>query len=86
MPTNISTNSEPLMLKKGTPASPATALARSVFPVPGAPARSTPLGILPPSRLYLSGVFRKSTISISSARASSIPATSWKVTPVCFSM
>ncbi len=34
-PTNISTNSEPEMLKKGTPASPATALASSVLPVPG---------------------------------------------------
>ena len=36
-PTNISTNSEPLMLKKGTFASPATAFARRVLPVPGGP-------------------------------------------------
>src|SRR3712207_7080564 len=43
-PTIISTNSEPAIEKKGTPASPATALARSVFPVPGAPTSSTPFG------------------------------------------
>ena len=49
-PTNISTKSEPLKLKNGTPASPATALASSVFPVPGAPTMSTPLGIFPPRR------------------------------------
>ena len=36
-PTNISTKSDPEMLKKGTPASPATALASRVFPVPGGP-------------------------------------------------
>src|SRR6476661_8075196 len=49
-PTNISTNSEPDMEKKGTPASPATARARRVFPVPGGPISSTPLGIRAPSR------------------------------------
>jgi len=47
-PTNISTKSEPLMPKKGTPASPATALASRVLPVPGGPTKSTPLGIRPP--------------------------------------
>ena len=36
-PTNISTNSEPEMLKNGTPASPATARAMRVLPVPGGP-------------------------------------------------
>jgi hypothetical protein len=36
-PTNISRNSEPEMLKNGTPASPAVALASKVFPVPGGP-------------------------------------------------
>lgn len=41
-PTNISSNSEPEQKKNGTPASPATALARSVFPVPGLPVRRTP--------------------------------------------
>ena len=36
-PTNISTKSEPEIEKKGTPASPATARASSVLPVPGGP-------------------------------------------------
>ena len=36
-PTNISTKSEPEIEKNGTPASPATALATRVFPVPGGP-------------------------------------------------
>ncbi len=45
--------------KKGTPASPATALARSVFPVPGGPVRSTPLGSLPPRRVNLEGILQE---------------------------
>ncbi len=49
-PTIISTNSEAEAEKKGTPASPATARASSVLPVPGGPARSTPRGILAPIR------------------------------------
>ena len=77
-PTNISTKSEPLILKKGTPASPATARARRVLPVPGSPTRSTPLGILPPISVYFFGVLRKSTTSTSSSLASSTPATSVK--------
>ena len=36
-PTNISTKSEPLMLKNGTPASPAIARASNVLPAPGGP-------------------------------------------------
>ncbi len=48
-PTNISTNSDPLIEKKGTPASPAVALASSVLPVPGGPTSSTPLGSLAPT-------------------------------------
>ena len=48
-PTNISTKSEPEIVKKGTPASPATALASNVFPVPGGPISKAPFGILPPS-------------------------------------
>ena len=48
-PTNISTKSEPEIVKKGTPASPATALAKSVLPVPGGPTSRTPFGILPPN-------------------------------------
>ena len=52
-PTNISTKSEPLMLRKGTSASPAMALASRVFPVPGCPTRSKPLGILPQLCVFL---------------------------------
>ena len=48
-PTNISTKSEPEIEKKGTPASPATARASSVLPVPGGPYSSTPVGIRAPS-------------------------------------
>ena len=44
-PTNISTNSDPLRLKNGTFASPATARASSVLPVPGGPTSSTPFGM-----------------------------------------
>ena len=75
-PTNISTNSEPLRLKNGTCASPATARASSVLPVPGGPTSRTPLGIRPPRFVYFFGVFRNSTISFSSSSASSTPATS----------
>ena len=79
-PTNISTKSDPESEKNGTPASPATALASSVLPVPGGPTSKTPLGIRPPSAWYFSGVRRNSTTSRSSATASSLPATSSKVT------
>ncbi len=79
-PTNISTKSEPLMLKKGTPASPATALANRVLPVPGGPTNSTPLGILAPSSTKRLGFFKNSTISLSSSFSSSAPATSSNVT------
>ena len=47
-PTNISTKSEPDKEKNGTLASPATAFANNVFPVPGGPTNKAPLGILPP--------------------------------------
>ena len=63
----------------GTPASPATARASSVLPVPGAPTSMTPLGGRAPSRAYLAGFFRISTISWSSSFASSTPATSANV-------
>ena len=78
-PTNISTKSDPDMLKKGTSASPATALASSVFPVPGGPISRAPLGILPPNSVYLAGCLRKSTISSTSCFASLSPATSLNV-------
>ena len=48
-PTNISTKSDPEMVKNGTLASPAIALANNVFPVPGEPTIKIPLGIFPPS-------------------------------------
>jgi len=45
-----------------------------------APTSNTPRGIRAPRAMYLSGSFRKSTISTSSALAASCPATSVKVT------
>ena len=78
-PTNISTKSEPLKEKKGTIASPATAFASNVLPVPGGPLNSTPLGIFPPRSVYFLGFRKKSTTSNTSSFAPSIPATSLKV-------
>ena len=78
-PTNISTNSEPDRVKKGTSASPATARARSVLPVPGGPTSSTPLGMRPPRRWYFLRVLEEVDDLDSSALASSTPATSAKV-------
>ena len=74
------------MVKNGTLASPAMARASRVLPVPGGPTSSTPLGILPPRRWNFCGSFRNSTISSSSSLASSMPATSSKVTRPCFSV
>ncbi|CAC7110183.1 Uncharacterised protein [Staphylococcus aureus] len=79
-PTNISTKSEPLIEKNGAPASPATALASNVLPVPGGPTSKTPLGILDPISLNFLLSFKKSTISINSCFSSSAPATSEKRT------
>ena len=50
MPTIASTNSDAETEKNGALASPATARASSVLPVPGRPESSTPRGILPPRR------------------------------------
>ncbi|MNX50037.1 hypothetical protein D3C86_806540 [compost metagenome] len=85
-PTNISTKSEPDREKKGTCASPATAFANKVLPVPGGPTNNAPFGILPPRFVYLRGFFKKSTISITSCFASSKPATSLKVILICDSL
>ena len=63
-PTNISMKSEPVTDRNGTPASPATALAMSVLPVPGGPTSRTPFGTLAPISAKRSGIFRKSTISV----------------------
>ena len=78
-PTNISTNSEPEMLKKGTFASPATARANKVLPVPGGPTSKTPLGIRAPKLINFRGFLKKSTTSVNSSLASLTPATSRKV-------
>ena len=79
-PTNVSTKSEPDRAKKGTPDSPATALASRVLPVPGGPWRITPCGMRAPTRRKRSGSLRKTTTSLSSSTASSQPATSVKRT------
>jgi len=55
---NISTKSEPEIVKNGTLASPAMARASSVLPVPGEPTISTPFGILPPNFWNLDGSLR----------------------------
>ena len=78
VPTNISTNALPDTKKNGTFASPATACASSVLPVPGGPTSSAPFGSFAPMERYFSGRFKKSTISISWSLASSWPATSLK--------
>jgi len=62
-PTNISMKSEPVTERNPTPASPATARAKSVLPVPGGPTSSTPLGTRAPISLNRSGIFKKSTTS-----------------------
>ncbi len=67
------------MERKGTFASPATAFASSVLPVPGGPTSSTPLGILAPISVNALGSLRKSTTSLSSSFSSSQPRTSSKV-------
>lgn len=69
-PTKISSNSGPAAWKNGTPASPATALANNVFPVPGGPTSNTPLGNFAPSAINFSGFFKNSTISLNSCLAS----------------
>ena len=66
------------MVKNGTPASPATALANKVLPVPGGPANKTPFGMVAPILVNLPGSFKNSTTSSNSCFASSAPATSLK--------
>ena len=78
-PTNISTKSDPDNEKNGTLASPATAFANKVFPVPGGPTNKAPLGIFAPMSVYFFGFFKNSTISSISIFASAKPATSLKV-------
>jgi len=64
---------------KGTPASPATAFAKRVLPVPGGPISKSPLGIFAPNSVYKPGDLKKST---NSYLDSSTPATSSNLTPV----
>ena len=85
-PTYSSTKSEPDIDRNCTPASPATALAMSVLPVPGGPTSSTPLGMRAPISVYARGFLRKFTTSCSSAFSSSQPATSANVTFFCSSL
>ena len=47
---------EPETERNGTFASPATAFAISVLPVPGGPTKSAPLGNLAPISVYLFGL------------------------------
>jgi hypothetical protein len=70
-PTNISTKLEPVTEKNGTLASPATARASSVLPVPGGPIISKPRGAIAPARWYRPGLRRKSTTSVISSFAPS---------------
>jgi hypothetical protein len=56
--TNISTNSEPDILKNGTSLSHATARASIVLPVPGGPTRRVHLGIFAQISLNFLGFFR----------------------------
>ena len=48
-PTYFSTKEEPVVLINGTSASPATAFASNVLPVPGGPTNKIPLGIRAPN-------------------------------------
>ena len=73
------------MEKNGTFASPATACASNVLPVPGGPTSKAPFGREAPISAYFDGLCKKSTISERASFASSCPATSSKVLPVCAS-
>jgi hypothetical protein len=58
-PTNISTKSEPELEKKGTPASPATALANRRFSGPGRAEKQNALGNFPAQLLEFGRVFQE---------------------------
>ena len=75
-PANISTNEAADWAKNCAPDSCATAFASSVLPVPGGPCRRMPFGTFAPSCSNCLGSRRNSTISCSSALASSTPAMS----------
>ena len=71
--------SEPVTEMNGTPASPATALASNVFPVPGGPTMSMPLGTSAPAWRNREGSRRNCTTSWISSLTSLYPAMSSKV-------
>ena len=75
-PTNNSTNSEAAIERKGTPDSPAIALANNVLPVPGGPIKRTPLGTFAPRFSNFFGSFKNVITSFNSSAASGTPATS----------
>ena len=79
-PANISTNEAADCAKNCAPDSCATAFASSVLPVPGGPCSRMPFGTFAPSSWKGFGSRRNSTISCSSALASSTPAMSAKDT------
>src|SRR5215217_7756146 len=75
-------NSEADAEKNGTLASPATARASSVLPVPGAPASSTPRGMRAPSLRYLSGA-RPAAPELSKHPAATTPHTAGEEDEQC---
>jgi len=62
-PTNISTKSDPLMLKNGHPGFSRNGASQQSFAGPGSAHEQTALGILPPSLVNFFGSFRKAMIS-----------------------
>ena len=62
-------------------ASPATARASSVLPVPGPPVSRHPFGRRAPNRVNLAGYFKKSTYCFKSSFAYGMPMTSLNVVP-----
>ena len=81
-PTYFSTKKDADTGINETSASPATAFANNVLPVPGGPESNTPFGIFAPNFVNFSGYFKNSTISTSSFLASSTPAT-WSNLIIC---
>ena len=85
MPTNSSTNSEPLIEKNGTFGLAGDGFGEQRLARPGRSDQQHALGQLAAERPELLGLARNWTISCSSSFASSAPATSANVTPVSFS-
>mmetsp|Transcript_49593 Transcript_49593/g.141772 ORF Transcript_49593/g.141772 Transcript_49593/m.141772 type:complete len:240 (-) Transcript_49593:477-1196(-) len=79
-PANLWLKSAPEREMNGTAAVEAIARASRVFPQPGGPVSSRPLGHLAPSPANRAGAMRHSTISRASAFAGPMPATSSRAT------